>query len=171
MGEALQSIAIGLLAPFGIWLGWLFQRKDKKAERLEARRELLRQKAEEIFADAERVEERAQAAVMQSLEDVHDSARSVAGTISLVQSPKLNVLLRMYFPESEPLLSTYAQRIGEALTPSIKIGEAPNDPDPAKHLKNLKNARLESAKLCATVHLEMVAAIRHFMVQQTRAIV
>lgn len=171
MWDALQSLAIGLLAPLGLLLGWWLQRKDKTGDRLHARNELLRQKAEEIFAETKRVEERMQAAIMQAIEDAHNAPRTVPETISLIRMDRLKTLLRMYFPESDELLEGYTTRLNGALNPSRQVTGAPAHPDPATHLRNLREARLASAQQCTEITIEMMTVLRHFMVGQTRNLV
>jgi hypothetical protein len=120
--ELLKTALIGLLGPAGIWFGWWLRQRDKKTDRDEKRRELLRNKAEEIYGEIDRVVARSGEVVVWALDDLSGRAERPKPQPEIAN--RLKALLRMYFPASEPLLKAFEQAVSDAMNGAYGRDEA-----------------------------------------------
>jgi hypothetical protein len=120
--ELLKTALVGLLGPAGIRFGWWLQQRDKKTDRQEKRRELLRNQAEEIYGEIDRVVAPSGAVVMWALDDISCGAEGPKPAPEIAN--RLKALLRMYFPASDPLLTDFERSVSDAMNAAHRRDEA-----------------------------------------------
>lgn len=172
MWEALQSIVIGLLAPGGVWLGWLLQHRDKASERERDTNELLRAKAEEIYQEIEAVRERNYAAVMDAVVYIY-KADAELGELA-PSLGRLKALVHMYFPGGAPLLAQYDIAVDgpiKALSETINEINADDKKPLADRLKQTKEARLECVQKASNVLIELLTKLTAFMNDEVKKLI
>ena len=109
MATVFELMIPGAFALGGVWLQKQLSQREKATDRQEARRALLREKAEEIYLEIELAQERTMASVMTAIKDLHGAipSENLPVKANLNRIDRLKALLHMYFPNAAPILSEF----------------------------------------------------------------
>ncbi|WP_028970337.1 hypothetical protein [Sphingomonas sp. URHD0057] len=167
----LEKAFVVLLAPAGIWFGWLLQHKDKAEDRAQQQQERLRDKAEEIYAELSAVQDVSKAALLHALRDLQGTLEGPPGFSPDVKFDRLNALLWMYFPGAEQIMVNHTSAIYESAKKHSELfAKVQGDQSLAveEKLKRVKQSTLDQAKANQALTTETVAKLTMFMNQEVK---
>lgn len=103
----LSTLLGGFLALAGVLLGPFFQRKHERWLAFRSDQALLREKAEQLFDELDRITDQSHAATMSSLKNAQDENREI---IPVPDLGKIRAISTVYFPSILPLIDEYEEK-------------------------------------------------------------
>jgi hypothetical protein len=162
----LENALSGFFALAGVALLWLLQRRTRHEDLSRQRNAMLREKAEAIFQELERLTDEGAAAVARMSRFAQDP--TVSDKALVVDASRLIALMRMYFPDSESIISNYEKKRKHALDAVNKIvSEAAKSYD---H-ESIKGATVMMSITLHTACSEMITSVQAYMHKKAATLV
>ena len=172
MWDVIQNIIVGLLAPGGVWLGWMLRQRDKASSERRETQTLLRDKAEEIFREIEAARREGARLSQRALEYAYKPDVELEDL--QVSLDRLTALVTLYFPAGSTCFLPYRTAVAERISVFSTLQQnlqSDQEKALAERLKELKLARAACAQEITLLLIEFLGEVSIFMTSEVQKLI